>query len=209
MPKVFISHATEDKERFVEEFAKKLRKDGIDAWYDKWEMKGGDSLTGKISEAIGNCDIFIVILSSISIEKPWVKEELDVALMQKINDKLRLIPISIDIDVNIPVLIDHLYRFNIYNTDNYKEQYQKLVMDIWGFTKKPPLGEKPSYVTDSIHLDLEDVDFLIFEVLGNITKDEGLNFEINSMSLNELLKEHSLSEKILMTHYIFCKKEDL
>nr|WP_269316554.1 toll/interleukin-1 receptor domain-containing protein [Methanobrevibacter arboriphilus] len=183
-----MSHATEDKERFVEEFAKKLRKDGIDAWYDNWEMNAGDSLTEKVFEAIGNCDFFIVILSPISIKKPWVKEELNAALMQKIKGKLKLIPIPIDSDVGIPISIDHLYRFNMSNTKDYEEQYQNLVMDIFGITKKPPLGERPSYITDRIHLDLEDVDFLIFETLGNMTKNEGLNFEIIGMNLNELLK---------------------
>lgn len=34
-PKVFVSHASEDKERFVTEFATKLRAKGVDAWLDK------------------------------------------------------------------------------------------------------------------------------------------------------------------------------
>lgn len=37
-PKVFISHASEDKVRFVLGFAEKLRAAGIDAWLDRWEM---------------------------------------------------------------------------------------------------------------------------------------------------------------------------
>ena len=32
-PKVFISHASEDKERFVVNFATALRENGIDAWF--------------------------------------------------------------------------------------------------------------------------------------------------------------------------------
>ena len=43
-------HASEDKERFVLEFASKLRQNGVDAWVDKWEMKLGDSLVHKIFE---------------------------------------------------------------------------------------------------------------------------------------------------------------
>ena len=46
--KVFISHASEDKERFVIQFAKRLRSQGIDAWVDIWEMLPGDSLVDKI-----------------------------------------------------------------------------------------------------------------------------------------------------------------
>ena len=47
-PKVFISHASEDKDLFVIPFSKKLLENGIDAWVDKWEMLPGDSLVDKI-----------------------------------------------------------------------------------------------------------------------------------------------------------------
>jgi histidyl-tRNA synthetase len=70
-PKVFISHASEDKERFVLDFATKLRNTGIDAWLDKWEMLPGDSLVDKIfEEGIKNASAFIVVLSSNSVNKP-------------------------------------------------------------------------------------------------------------------------------------------
>lgn len=46
-PKVFISHATPDKDRFVLEFATRLRSNGVDAWVDQWEMNPGDSLLDK------------------------------------------------------------------------------------------------------------------------------------------------------------------
>ena len=51
-PKAFISHAHEDKERFVDNFASLLRQHGIDAWYDNWEIGPGDSLVKKIFDDI-------------------------------------------------------------------------------------------------------------------------------------------------------------
>jgi hypothetical protein len=63
-PKVFISHASEDKERFVLDFAKKLFDKGIYAWVDKWEMLPGDSLVDKIfEEGIKNAQAVIVVIS--------------------------------------------------------------------------------------------------------------------------------------------------
>lgn len=47
-PKVFVSQASEDKDRFVVELARRLRKSGVDSWLDQWEMKPGDSLVDKI-----------------------------------------------------------------------------------------------------------------------------------------------------------------
>jgi hypothetical protein len=48
-PIAFMSHTPEDKERFVLEFARRLRERGIDIWLDRWEMYPGDSLVDKIS----------------------------------------------------------------------------------------------------------------------------------------------------------------
>ena len=50
---------------------------GVDVWLDKWEMCAGDSLIDKIFEdGIKNAEIFIIILSKFSVDKPWVREEL-------------------------------------------------------------------------------------------------------------------------------------
>ena len=77
-PRAFISHASEDKERFVIEFATRLRSAGVDAWVDEWEIRAGDSLVDKVfAHGIEKADIFIVVLSTTSIVKPWVREELD------------------------------------------------------------------------------------------------------------------------------------
>ena len=47
IPKVFISHASEGKARFVTAFATKLRENGVDAWLDRWEMLPGHSIVDK------------------------------------------------------------------------------------------------------------------------------------------------------------------
>ncbi len=66
-PKVFVSHASEDKGRFVIEFSQKLRSKGVDAWVDKWEMLPGDSLVDKIfEEGIKNAQAVIVVISKNS-----------------------------------------------------------------------------------------------------------------------------------------------
>ena len=49
-PKIFLSHASEDKDRFVLGFARQLRENGVDVWLDQWGMRPGDSLADKIFE---------------------------------------------------------------------------------------------------------------------------------------------------------------
>ena len=104
-PIVFLSHATEDKERFVRSFAAALRKKGIDAWVDEWEIVPGDSLVQKIfEEGIRSATAIIVILSKTSVTKKWVKEELDAAIITRITNATRLIPVVIE-ECDVPIAL--------------------------------------------------------------------------------------------------------
>ena len=101
-PKVFVSHASEDKDRFVVEFARRLRENGVDAWLDQWEMKPGDSLVDKIfEEGLKEARAVIVVLSKVSVQKPWVREELNTSVVNRISRGTRLIPVVID-DCEVP-----------------------------------------------------------------------------------------------------------
>jgi acetyl esterase/lipase len=91
-PKVFISHASEDKDRFVIKFAERLRANGIDPWLDKWEMLPGDSLVDKIFDGIEQAQAVIVVLSTNSVSKRWVREEINAAFVKRVNDASKLIP---------------------------------------------------------------------------------------------------------------------
>ena len=82
-PKVFISHASEDKDRFVTSFATKLRENGVDAWFDRWEILPGDSLVDKINEGLKEAQAVIIILSNFSVNKPWVREELNTSIVSR------------------------------------------------------------------------------------------------------------------------------
>ena len=101
-PKVFVSHASEDKDRFVVEFVRRLRENGVDAWLDQWEMKPGDSLVDKIfEEGLKEARAVIVVLSKVSLQKPWVREELNTSVVNRIGRGTRLIPVVID-DCEVP-----------------------------------------------------------------------------------------------------------
>lgn len=110
-PKVFVSHASEDKERFVEEFATRLRvSGGVDAWVDQWEMTPGDSLVDGIFErGIGTTTVFVAVVSKVSLQKPWVKEELAVAIERSVNEDYKIIPVLLD-DLqrsDLPIVLRH------------------------------------------------------------------------------------------------------
>lgn len=76
---VFVSHAWEDKEDFVDEFVDELRKQGLSVWYDTNKLKWGDSMREKIDRGLANSRYGVVILSPnyIAPEKYWTKAELN------------------------------------------------------------------------------------------------------------------------------------
>ena len=163
-PKVFISHASEDKERFVMNFASKLRANGVDAWLDKWEMLPGDSLVDKIfEEGIKEADSFIIILSNHSVNKPWVREELNASFVKRIGKNSKIIPIVLD-NCTVPECLQSTIWENINNHQNYEENFTRILNSILGVLDKPALGQAPSYATikvNEIH-GLHKIDTLIF-----------------------------------------------
>ncbi len=97
MPKLFICHASEDKDPFVDKLASELDKRAMYAWYDKHEILVGDSIVRKINEGLSSSDYFIAVLSPSSVIKPWVQREMDSTLHRCLNgDGIRLLPILLE-----------------------------------------------------------------------------------------------------------------
>ncbi len=148
--KVFLSHASEDKERFVLAFAKKLRANGIDVWLDKWEMLPGDSLVDKIfEEGLREASAVIVVLSKASVDKPWVKEELNAGLIKRIEKGCKLIPVVID-ECIIPECVRSTVWEPIRNLDDYDASFNRIIGAIFGHREKPAIGDQPSYTKESV-----------------------------------------------------------
>ena len=92
---VFVSHAWEDKEDFIEEFVQELGNFGIKVWYDKNRIKWGDSMRAKIDEGLRKSRFGVAVLSPnyIADGKYWTKAELDgLFQLESVNGKT-LLPI--------------------------------------------------------------------------------------------------------------------
>lgn len=165
-PKVFVSHASEDKDRFVLQFAECLRKNGIDAWLDKWEMLPGDSLVDKIfEEGIKEAKAVVVVLSKFSVEKPWVKEELNAAFVNRINNGSKLIPVVID-NCRVPEVLKSTLWEQINDLSAYDSNLDRIVASIFGVNDKPPIGAPPEYVQSFVNSigDLNNIDSLVLRL---------------------------------------------
>jgi hypothetical protein len=102
--RIFLSHSSKDNE-FVRRLATDLQSRGVPVWFDKWELKVGDSLTDRISSGINESAWLAVVLSKNSVSSQWVKTELNAALAKELEKKkVFVLPILID-DCDIPVFL--------------------------------------------------------------------------------------------------------
>jgi hypothetical protein len=66
---------------------------GVAPRLDIWEISPGDSLVKKpFEEGLDTVGVVIMVISASSAAKPWVREELDAAVVRRITGSVRLIP---------------------------------------------------------------------------------------------------------------------
>jgi len=90
-PKLFISHASEDKDSFVRPLAKILQKSGMRIWYDEFSLNVGDSLRASIDRGLLICDYGVVVLSHAFFSKKWTQDELEGLFAKEALRKVNLI----------------------------------------------------------------------------------------------------------------------
>lgn len=196
-PRAFISHATEDKESFVIPFATRLREKGIDAWVDQWEIRAGESLVDRIFEdGIKDASVFIVVLSEVSVAKPWVRDELDAGVLKRIAGKAKLIPILLD-EVDVPVSLQHTLYLSV-PREGLDRILEKTIHSIFEIDSRPQLGAPPAYASSvSLPEVLPDaVDNVVFNAIIDLTLDESAG-TITRESLAEAVAKFGVSSDAL------------
>jgi hypothetical protein len=164
-PKVFLSHAGEDKERFVIPFATALRQRGIDVWLDKWEILPGDSLVDKLfEEGLKDANAVLVVISAVSVSKPWVREELNTAIVHRITKQTKIIPIVLD-GSEVPESLKSLVWESIDDLKSYGSQLDRIIAAIFEHREKPILGNPPSYVAERPIPGLHQTDTQVLRLL--------------------------------------------
>ena len=92
--KVFLSHSSADKPA-VEELARRLAKEGIQAWLDKWNLIPGDPWQVAIEKALAESETCAVFVGPSSLG-PWQNEEMRAAIDQRVGGsgrRFRVIPV--------------------------------------------------------------------------------------------------------------------
>ena len=141
--KIFLSHSHNDRE-FAERLARALVVHGQDVWFDKWDIQPGDSIVNKIfEEGLASAAAFAIVLSKESVRSSWVREELNVATIRRIEDLVRVMPILKE-DVEIPISLRTLHWVDM-RTD-FDGGVRSILNALAGVSDKPPLGETPAHL---------------------------------------------------------------
>jgi Domain of unknown function (DUF1883)/TIR domain len=91
---VFISHASEDKDKFVRDLALALQRRGLEVWYDEFALRIGDSLRRKIDAGVSTSRFGVVVLSPNFFAKNWSQYELDGLVTREMSgDEQIILPI--------------------------------------------------------------------------------------------------------------------
>ena len=135
--RIFISHSSRDRD-FVDRLAIDLDRLGVDIWYDRWELKTGDSILDKIQSAIDKSDYIGVVLSTASVESGWVKKELNQALMNQLSgNDVTLLPILLE-ECIVPGFLRELRHAD------FRLQYEQGFQDLLGVIA-PERARSPLY----------------------------------------------------------------
>jgi hypothetical protein len=91
---VFLSHSSADKPA-VEELARRLAREGIQAWFDKWNLIPGAPWQPAIEQALAQSDTCAVFIGPGGLG-PWQNEEMRAAIARHVGDcdkHFRVIPV--------------------------------------------------------------------------------------------------------------------
>jgi predicted nucleotide-binding protein len=77
--KVFISHNDQDKET-ARLLAMLFTERGIGVWFDEWQIKPGESITGGFGKGIEECNVFVLLWSAAAKGSRWVDTDVRAAI---------------------------------------------------------------------------------------------------------------------------------
>jgi len=145
MPSVFLSHSWEDK-FFTRKLAERLEEAEIRVWIDEAELKIGDSLIHKISDAIKQSDYVVAVLSHNSVSSGWVQKELAIAMTEEIGGRrITVLPVLIE-KCEIPPFLKDKVCADFTDAQKFESSFSRLLKAL-GVSKKILLNTKTDTIT--------------------------------------------------------------
>jgi hypothetical protein len=144
---VFLSHKSSDKPA-VEELARRLVKEGIEPWLDKWNLIPGDPWQVAIEDALLNCPTCAVFIGPSGIG-PWHNEEMRAAISRRVSESqgsFRVIPVLLpgatrEERSKLPTFLTTTMWVEFRQSLDEEEAFHRLLCGIRGIAPGPGPGE--------------------------------------------------------------------
>ncbi|HEV2763051.1 MAG TPA: tetratricopeptide repeat protein [Pyrinomonadaceae bacterium] len=131
MPRVFISHSSQDHERVEREIIAPLRAHGVEVWYSNDSIKSASEWERQIRAGLKDSDWFLIALSPRSVASEWVGREVHWAFLKR---KERIVPVMLETcepdELHLGLLPLQFIDFR-----NDVERAQENLLAVWGFDK--------------------------------------------------------------------------
>jgi len=135
----FISYSSKNQE-FADRLHADLQAKGVRCWFDREDLKIGDKIRPRITEAIRVHDKLMLVLTEHSIASEWVEGEVEAALERERREKRTvLFPIRLDDSVMESSIgwashirqTRHIGDFREWlNQDAYEKAFERLLRDL-------------------------------------------------------------------------------
>lgn len=95
---VFICHASEDKERYINPLTRLLKNHGVTYWIDEEQLRLGEHLDQSIPQALNSARYGLVVFSQAFLAKEWTNRELQmIREREQAENQIILLPILEDV----------------------------------------------------------------------------------------------------------------
>jgi hypothetical protein len=120
--KIFISYATEDRERILKLY-ESLEKDGFHPWMDVKELLAGQNWDLEINKAIKTSDVIMLCLTNVSVAKRgYIRREINKAIdlaQQQLDDDIFVIPARLD-ECTVPESLSKWQYVDLFMENGYQ-----------------------------------------------------------------------------------------
>ena len=156
-PRVFVSYSHEEKEhdRWVIALAASLRKKGVDATLDTWDLLPGQDATFFMESQIRDSNFVILVCSPTYAAKSnipkggvgYEKNIISAEMLQSSDLKPKFIPLlrKGDYAESLPTYLGSKYALDFRSSRNQDDALEELLRAVFGqpHPSKPPLGRNP------------------------------------------------------------------
>jgi hypothetical protein len=196
-PKVFLSYAHVDTDKkFVARLYQRLKQDGVECFFDEASLAPGANFVLAISEAIDECNYFVMAMSQAYFAARFAPTEWAAVLADDPgNERGRLLPLRLDV-CELPALLKSLNHIDVSSNEKFEQNYGRIWQHL-NRTEPNDIEQRSKEIDDLIDQNRQDQAWKrLLDFARDFAKRETLNKLIAiTWELERLDKENDISKR--------------